>query len=153
MALHSIILENVIVIDLDQRGDDLEVECVNFNHSKSSRESCLFFSIEPVFTNHSYFIGNIQLRHQLDFRFHKYFEMILRAFDGDLETFHTIQIHVVDIQNQPPQFIGSLTAVINEDVFIHTLVMKLKAIDVDTENPRLIKYQLLKSNLFQITFL
>lgn len=58
-----------------------------------------------------------------------------------------LEIQVVDVQNSPPIFQGSLAAVIDEDSPIGTLVMTIQAKDGDRGQPRKIVYDLITSNL------
>ena len=49
---------------------------------------------------------------------------------------------VMDVQNSPPVFKGSLTGIVNEDDPIGTTVVRVKAVDGDSGNPRRIVYDL-----------
>lgn len=50
-----------------------------------------------------------------------------------------------DIQNMPPVFHGSLTAVISEDLSVGTHVLTINAKDGDRGEPRNIIYDLIQS--------
>lgn len=62
------------------------------------------------------------------------------------------EIRVIDVQNSPPLFPGSLAAVIDEDSPIGTLVMTIQAKDGDRGQPRKIVYDLITSKLYLKTF-
>lgn len=55
----------------------------------------------------------------------------LVASDGAHNTTLPIVINILDVQNKPPVFIGSTTAIVSEDTAIGTVVMKVKAYDGD----------------------
>lgn len=56
-------------------------------------------------------------------------------------------IKVGDVQDTPPFFTGNLTAEIEEDAVINTLVMTIHAEDGDMGIPRKIVYELADSKL------
>lgn len=56
-----------------------------------------------------------------------------------------MEIHIKDVQNEPPVFQGALTAVISEDSPIGTLVLTVVAKDNDKGNPRKIVYDLMRN--------
>ena len=61
--------------------------------------------------------------------------------------------NVMDVQNTPPVFkTGSLTGIVNEDDAVGTVIMKIRAKDGDTGNPRRIIYELIENpfNYFDI---
>lgn len=73
--------------------------------------------------------------------------------DGQFVTKTGLEVRVVDIQNTPPVFQGSLAAVVDEDSPIGTLVMTIQAKDGDHGQPRKILYDLISSTrFFHITF-
>lgn len=55
----------------------------------------------------------------------------LIASDGLHNTSLPVYINIQDVQNKPPVFIGSTTAIVSEDTAIGTVVMKVKAYDGD----------------------
>lgn len=77
----------------------------------------------------------------------------LTVTDGLHNTTFPITITIADVQNKPPIFVGSTTAIINEDSAIGSLVMRVKAVDgdaIDSENHqrntgRAIAYHLLSN--------
>lgn len=79
--------------------------------------------------------------------------------DGKFNSSIFFELTIEDIQNRPPQFIGSTTCVVNENVPIDKTIMTLQAIDGDALSPydtlmpkgsassgRPILYDLLESN-------
>lgn len=56
-----------------------------------------------------------------------------------------MEIRVLDVQNRPPIFQGSLASVIDEDSPVGTLVMTVQAKDGDHGQPRRIVFDLLNS--------
>lgn len=65
--------------------------------------------------------------------------------DGELSTKTGVSINVGDVQDTPPHFIGNLTAEIEEDAVINTLVLTVHAEDGDNGIPRKIVYSLEES--------
>lgn len=61
-----------------------------------------------------------------------------------------VEVRVVDIQNLPPTFIGSLATVLSEDAPIGTLALTVHAKDGDRAQPRNITYDLLTSKILFI---
>lgn len=65
--------------------------------------------------------------------------------DGKLNSTTSLGVQIVDVQNTPPVFQGSLAAVVSEDTPIGTLVMTVVARDGDRGQPRKIVYDLLEN--------
>ena len=75
------------------------------------------------------------------------YHFLIEATDGVHETQANFEVRVKDVQDKPPVFQGALSAIIDEDSPINTLVLKIQARDGDTGEPRKIVYDLLTSNI------
>ena len=62
--------------------------------------------------------------------------------DGLNSRRQSLDITVGDVQDSPPQFTSTLTAVLDEGVPVGSEVVKLEAVDRDRDNPRTIRYSL-----------
>ncbi len=51
-------------------------------------------------------------------------------------------VNVLDVQDTPPRFVGTLSANMNEPVPKDEVVITIKAVDGDTSNPHAIIYML-----------
>jgi hypothetical protein len=67
------------------------------------------------------------------------------VFDGEHIVKTNIVFTVNDVQNTPPQFMGSMTGIVNEDDPVGTPVMQIKARDGDSGNERRIIYELVEN--------
>lgn len=65
--------------------------------------------------------------------------------DGELVTKTGVSIKVGDVQDTPPHFIGNLTAEVEENAVINTLILTAYAEDGDRGIPRKIAYTLEQS--------
>ena len=59
-------------------------------------------------------------------------EFKLIVTDGKYNTSLSVEVTIEDVQNKPPVFVGSTSAIIPEDSPVGSLVVKLRAIDVDS---------------------
>lgn len=60
-----------------------------------------------------------------------------------------MDIRVSDVQNLPPVFHNSLTAIVEEDALINSHVITLQATDGDRGAPRPVVYDLLSSTYYE----
>ncbi|XP_065199853.1 cadherin-87A [Planococcus citri] len=144
----STIFENIIVEDADIVGDSLEVTCKETTHPNA----CKIFEIVNLNSSESYFQGAIVLKGKLNYNDKEIFEFLLEAADGKYRSNTTCEIRVLDVQNSPPIFQSSLTAIVEEDAPIGTRVLTVKAKDGDRGAPRAIDYDLISNpfDFFQI---
>lgn len=88
----------------------------------------------------------------MDYGEKQFYQLVLQASDGELNSTTSMEIKVEDVQNTPPKFIGSLTGVVQEDAPINTLVMTVQAKDGDRGMPRKVVYELKTSMYIPISF-
>ncbi|KAG6448204.1 hypothetical protein O3G_MSEX005352 [Manduca sexta] len=119
------ILSNIQVEDRDSVGDNLEVGCV---------------------PNEQY-SGALVLRRSLDYNDKQFYQFQLYATDGTQNSTAHVEIKVVDVQNSPPVFSGTLTGALAEDAPVGTLVMTVKARDADRAQPRDVVLELVTNPL------
>ena len=123
----TIIVSNITAGDIDLVGSILKVDCQNCNQ---------LFNIElldEATANHISF--SLSLAKQLEYQLNMDPIMIkVVVSDGFHETGLEIKITVLDVQNKPPVFVGSNTAVVFENIPIGSLVLTLKAVDGDFLN-------------------
>jgi hypothetical protein len=127
--------------DRDLIGEVLEVKCVR---REGYTDLCDFFDIVPRRreTDHDMFRGSVVLKKALDYRERQIYQIPIAVYDGVHTVESDITFTINDVQNSPPVFTGSLTGIVNEDDAIGTPVLKVKAKDGDTGNPRRIIYDL-----------
>lgn len=145
------IFDKILVTDKDTVGDNLDISCI------SEDNSCEKFTLKVLESRQDLLRGSVVLNHELDYNKQMIYHFQIKASDGNHTALTNFEVHVKDVQNLPPVFHGSLSAVIDEDSPIGTLVLKVHARDGDTGEPRKIVYHLLtskylKSIYFKITF-
>ena len=130
--------------DRDLVGEVLEVTCAR---REGYADLCDFFDIVPRRreTDHDMFRGSVVLKKELDYRERQIFQIPIAVFDGVYTVESDITFTINDVQNSPPVFMGSLTGIVNEDDPIGTPVLKIRAKDGDTGNPRRIIYDLVEN--------
>lgn len=136
------IFDKILVTDKDSVGENLDISCV------SDDDSCKKFSLKILESSQSQLKGAVILNDNLDYNKQMIYHFQLKASDGNHTAFTNFEVHVKDVQNLPPVFHGSLSAVIDEDSPIGTLVLKVHARDGDTGKPRKIVYHLVTSEFF-----
>jgi hypothetical protein len=62
--------------------------------------------------------------------------------DGNYEVMSEIVFSVVDVQNTPPVFMGSLTGIVSEDDPVGAKILTVKARDGDSGQARRVIYEL-----------
>lgn len=70
--------------------------------------------------------------------------------DGEFNSSIICEIRVLDVQNLPPTFQSSLTAIVQEDAPPNTHVITLQAKDGDRGSPRNIYYDLSSSTYWNL---
>lgn len=143
------VLNNIRVTDLDSAGNVLQVQCFP---NANVPEACNTFAVVVTRASPQELDASLVLRKPLDHAFRPVYEVHLVADDGSFNTTTTAVVKVTDVQNRPPVFLGSFSAVISEDVRVGTYVMTVKAIDGDRGVPRNIRYSLVSNpeNFFAI---
>ncbi|KAJ8942766.1 hypothetical protein NQ318_002926 [Aromia moschata] len=136
------LFSNVSITDKDTTGANIEVECIN---SSGYPDACEIFNIETLSSAQNSYRGAIILRRKLNYAVRQEYEFFLKASDGELSNTTTVTVKVGDVQDTPPYFIGNLTAEIDEDAPINTLIMTVYAEDGDRGIPRKIEYELVNN--------
>jgi len=109
--------------DTDLVGDILEVRCL------TPPDLCDFFEIVPRArdTDIDMFRGAIALRKPFNYRDRQIYPIQLGVFDGRFNDTAELIFTVIDVQNMPPIFEGSLTGIVNEDDPVGSVVMRVSA--------------------------
>ncbi|GLV42165.1 Cadherin 87A, partial [Carabus blaptoides fortunei] len=136
------VFRGIRVEDPDTVGETLEVKCIN---QPQSGDACSKFELETVSAGGDHYQGVLILRQTLDYGEKQFYQLMLQASDGELNSTTSVEIKVEDVQNTPPKFVGSLTGVVKEDAPINTLVMTVQARDGDRGMPRKVVYELLSN--------
>lgn len=137
--IDTTVFKDIHVQDFDSVGETLEVKCVN---QPQSGDACSKFEVVTVSAAEDHYHGALVLRQTLDYGEKQFYQLVLQASDGELNSTTSMEIKVEDVQNTPPKFIGSLTGVVQEDAPINTLVMTVQAKDGDRGMPRKVVYEL-----------
>ncbi|XP_015514773.1 cadherin-87A isoform X1 [Neodiprion pinetum] len=135
----STILPGIRITDPDLLGDNIELSCIP---QPQFPDACQKFSIVDVEKSENTYVGALVLQQPLDYRERPFYQLLLMASDGTNNSTTGVEIKVADIQNSPPEFLDSLTGVVQEDDPIGTLVMTVKARDGDRGMPRKVIYEL-----------
>nr|UZM07820.1 cadherin 1 [Geocoris pallidipennis] len=140
----TVIFKDIIVEDFDLSGDSLEVFCKD---QETFPNTCENFEITTFNSSQQEFHGGVILRGKLNYSIQQLYQILLIASDGTHNATTSLEVKVLDVQDTPPIFQGSLTGVIQEDDPIGTLVMTVHAKDGDKGVPRKIVYDLLTNPL------
>nr|XP_053634394.1 LOW QUALITY PROTEIN: cadherin-87A-like [Cherax quadricarinatus] len=143
-AVGSTVLPGIRLVDEDQVGDNIKVECEPISQGD---DVCKAFTIVASQTSARKFSGSLVLNQPLQYSTRNLYQFKLVASDGGQVSSVGVVIRVRDVQNSPPVFSGSLTGIITEDDAIGTRVMSLQAADGDTGAPRPIRYELITNPL------
>lgn len=120
VAPGTVLLDDILVTDKDMVGDILQVTC------DCGESFGLEFREEP--TNNKVMLA-LRSREAVEYDPRKNkLSLTLVAFDGIHNSTFPLVVEVLDVQNRPPVFIGSTTAIIPEDASIGTVAIKIKAI-------------------------
>lgn len=136
------VFDKILVTDKDTVGDNIDISCL------SEDDSCKKFKLKVLESRQDLLRGAVVLNDNLDYNKQLIYHFQIKASDGNHTAFTNFEVHVKDVQNLPPVFHGSLSAVIDEDSPIGTLVLKVHARDGDTGEPRKIVYHLVTSECF-----
>ncbi|XP_048477676.1 cadherin-87A isoform X1 [Plutella xylostella] len=143
-AVGRTILHDILVEDKDSVGDNLEVTCVA-NQQWSS--ACDMFELVALQSSSHRYSGALVLRRPLDYEQQQYYQFQLTASDGSLNSSVHVEVKVVDVQNRPPVFSGSLNAALAEDAAVGTLALTVRARDGDRAVPRNVVVELVNNPL------
>ncbi|CAH2085946.1 unnamed protein product [Euphydryas editha] len=138
------ILRNIEVEDVDSVGDGLEVGCVP---NEQWPEVCEYFEVVSLYSTANQYNGALVLRKKLDYNEKQFYQFQIYATDGSLNSTAHVEIKVVDVQNSPPVFSGSLSGALAEDAPVGTVVLVVKARDADRAQPRDVKLELITNPL------
>lgn len=136
------IYDKILITDKDIVGENLDVVCVP---QMQNPDACEKFEIKITESHQDKLKAVVILNDKLDYNENMIFQILLSASDGFHNATTSLEIHVLDVQNTPPIFQGTLAAVINEDSPIGTLVMTILARDGDKGQPRKIVYDLISN--------
>ena len=117
--------------DVDLVGDILDVQCLP-PLDESQDDLCDYFEIRPRprDTDIDMFRGSIVLNRPFDYRQRQIYQIRLGVFDGKFNDTADVVFTIIDVQNTPPIFEGSLTGVANEDDPVGSVIMKVGALFV-----------------------
>lgn len=152
-SVGTTVFDKILINDRDTVGENLVVKCMESEeqediveiHKDERRRACDIFSVKIVETHQDRAHAVLILKQKLDYNENQIFNVPLLATDGLLNTTSNIEVRVVDVQNTPPVFQGSLATIINEDSPIGTLVLTLQARDGDKGSPRKIVYDIISN--------
>ncbi|XP_038218379.1 cadherin-87A-like [Zerene cesonia] len=143
-AIGTTILRNIEVEDKDSVGDSLEVGCV-FNEQWP--DVCDYFEVVSLESTANKYTGALVLRKQLDYNEKQFYQFQLQATDGTLNSTAHVEIKVVDVQNSPPMFSGSLSGSLSEDAAVGSVALVIRARDADRAQPRDVRLELITNPL------
>ncbi|CAB3226941.1 unnamed protein product [Arctia plantaginis] len=138
------ILRSIEVEDEDFVGDSLEVGCVP---SEQWPDDCDTFEVVAINSTAHQYLGALVLRKPLNYNERQFYQYQLYANDGSLNSTTHIEIKVIDVQNSPPVFSGSLSGALAEDAPVGTLALTVKARDADRAQPRDVVLELVNNPL------
>ncbi|XP_036327722.1 cadherin-87A [Rhagoletis pomonella] len=139
-AIGTTIFNQILVTDRDTIGESLDLKCLP---QEQSPEACNKFRLEPLSREPTVLKAAVVLNDTLNYNQRMIYHFQIEATDGVHKSQTNFEVRVKDVQDKPPVFQGSLSAVIDEDSPIGTLVLKVQARDGDTGEPRKIVYDLL----------
>ncbi|XP_041988772.1 cadherin-87A [Aricia agestis] len=134
------ILNNIEVEDQDSVGDSLDVGCIP---NSQWPETCNLFEVVTLQSTANHFTGALVLRGHLDYNDKQFYQIHIYATDGSQNSTSVIEVKVLDVQNSPPVFSGSLSTSLAEDVPAGTLALKITARDPDRAQPRDVHLELI----------
>ncbi|CAK1543768.1 unnamed protein product [Leptosia nina] len=143
-AVGTTILRNIQVEDQDSVGDSLEVGCVV---NEQWPEACDYFDVVSLQSSANQYLGALVLRKQLDYNEKQFYQFQLQATDGTLNSTVPVEVKVVDVQNSPPVFSGSLSGSLSEDAPVGSVALVIKARDADRAQPRDVALELITNPL------
>lgn len=141
-AIGTTVYDKILITDRDAVGENLDVVCV----AESQLEgACSTFSIQVLESHQDRLRAAIVLKQKLDYNENMIFSIPLFTTDGLFNASTSMEVRIMDVQNSPPVFQGSLATIISEDSPIGTLVLTLQARDGDKGAPRKIVYDIISN--------
>lgn len=141
-GIGTTVYDKILITDRDSVGENLDVVCIADNHHEGA---CSTFAIKVLESHQDRLRAAIVLKQKLDYNENMIFTVPLFTTDGLFNATASIEVRVVDVQNSPPVFQGSLATIISEDSPIGTLVLTLQARDGDKGAPRKIVYDIISN--------
>lgn len=143
-AIGTTVFDKILITDRDSVGENLDVACVD-DGSEGHSNACEVFAIRVLESHQDRLRAAIVLEDKLNYNENMLFKLSLLTTDGLFNATTSMELRVVDVQNSPPVFQGSLSAIISEDSPIGTLVLTLQARDGDKGAPRKIVYDMISN--------
>lgn len=133
------VFDKILITDRDAVGENLDVICA------ADESACDTFTVQVLESHQDRLRAAIVLKRKLDYNENMVFTLPLFTTDGLFNATTSIEVRIIDVQNSPPVFQGSLATIISEDNPIGTLVLTLQARDGDKGAPRKIVYDLVSN--------
>ena len=137
---HVLNISPIIVIDRDE-GINAEVTLSCYREKNEEVDSpCDYFNVVTVRKNEGNYTAEIKLIKPLDYESRKSYVLTILARDGSrenpLRSNATVNINVVDAQDQPPVFHGEPYSVsLQENMESNVMILALNASDGDAGDP------------------
>lgn len=147
-AIGTTVYDKILITDRDTVGENLDVVCASTaaeSQSDDDDDACAAFAVQVLESHQDQLRAAIVLQRKLDYNENMIFNIPLFTTDGLFNTTTSVEVRIVDVQNSPPVFQGSLATIISEDSPIGTLVLTLQAKDGDKGSPRKIVYDIISN--------
>jgi hypothetical protein len=137
---HVLNASPIIVIDRD-KGTNAEVTLSCYREENEEVDSpCDYFEVMTVKKSEGNYTAEIRLKKQLDYESRKSYVLTILARDGSrenpLQSNATVNINVIDSQDQPPVFHSEPYSVsLQENMEANAMVLALNATDGDSGDP------------------
>lgn len=141
-AVGTTVFDKILITDRDSVGENLNVVCEDASQPDGA---CSAFSVEVLESHQDRLRAAIVLKQKLDYNENMIFNIPLLTTDGLFNSSTSMEVRVLDVQNSPPVFHGSLATIISEDSPIGTLVLTLQARDGDKGAPRKVVYDIVSN--------
>lgn len=141
-AVGTTVFDKILITDRDSVGENLNVVCEDASQQDGA---CNAFGVEVLESHQDRLRAAIVLKQKLDYNENMIFNIPLLTTDGLFNSSTSMEVRVLDVQNSPPVFHGSLATIISEDSPIGTLVLTLQARDGDKGAPRKIVYDIVSN--------
>jgi hypothetical protein len=137
---HVLNVSPIIVIDRDE-GVNAEITLSCYREENEEIDSsCDYFEVLTVKKSDGNYTAEMKLKKQLDYESRKSYVLTILARDGSrenpLRSNATVNINVIDSQDQPPVFHGEPYSVsLQENMEENVMVLALNATDGDSGDP------------------
>ncbi|KAG5681556.1 hypothetical protein PVAND_010976 [Polypedilum vanderplanki] len=131
----------IIVIDRDEGvNSEVTVSCHRDNQQQQQHDSCDYFGISTVKRTEGNYTIELRLLKPLDYETKNSYSLTIVAKDGSrdnpLQSNATINIKIIDAQDQPPLFNGMpYTASVEENLKPNVSILLINATDGDIGSP------------------